>query len=69
METPSFRTTGKPEIRWEDDVNLELKLLKPFIGKSKRNVEMNGNGVIEGAKIHIGLEHRRRTRRRRVIIS
>jgi hypothetical protein len=33
METPSFRTTGRPEISWEDDVKHELKLLKPFIEK------------------------------------
>ena len=69
METPSFRTTGIPEMRWEDDVKHDLKPLNPFIGKSKRNIGMNGNGFIEGAKIHIGLERRRRTSRRRVIMS
>jgi hypothetical protein len=43
METPSFRTTGRPEMRWEDDVKHELKPLKRFIGKSERNIGMNGN--------------------------
>jgi len=28
METPSFRTTGRPEMRWEDDVKHELKTIQ-----------------------------------------
>ena len=39
METPSFRRTGRPEMRWEDDVKHELKTIKTFQWKKASEME------------------------------
>ena len=35
MESPSFRTTGRSEMRWEDDVKHELKTIKTLHWKKQ----------------------------------